>query len=447
MADLSKDSSSDPERPDSLPAEQVDPTDAGSMLRLRDVQALNRAFHHLAEVQDSLLRHLQDGEGRHRRTVRSRTFLTVSLGFVALALVFFTWQIQQGGLFATPEIHVDGAPAPDIQVTSPEIHLPAAQITVEGSGNEVAVIALTEELADLRQRSSEDRARLADLTTLLVAREEAQMEFLNQIGRPSETGSALPVPEPIEAVAISTETNLAPPEAGADLWLRTLNGLLAVDGYGHLEFRSARRVPGKPLLTDVLLLQRRTDGSPAQSIRADRAEFELHRMTRTLVFRLFGGHRSGSGSRISLPEDGIRFDLARIRADVWLEHFPALFDLAPADPAAVEQARLGLESLLTQPRPNGYWKVPVLRSLDGSILQMVQVQRFDSGGRLLRVLEADELEVLIHPNGDVELQFREGAIFEGGQRRPFFEDRFRVYLPREARDAWLTSDIPVVEVR
>ena len=56
------------------------------------------------------------------------------------------------------------------------------------------------------------------------------------------------------------------------------------------------------------------------------------------------------------------------------------------------------------------------------------------------------MEIRIHRTGSVELLLRGGALLEGGMKRPFYEDRFRLHLPRQPLEQWRATGVPVTEV-
>lgn len=302
---------------------------------------------------------------------------------------------------------------------------------------------LAAELEAERTGRRQDREAIAALTEQLLEAERRLREALAL--------RAL-VPEPGPPPAAATAALAAPPEpapAGPDPWLAVLNDLLALDGYTHLRFEGAERVPGRAELHDATVLGWSSSGLLDTVLKARRVEFELHRMTHTLVARFFDGHRTQGGARVALPPEGVRMDFPGVRVEAWLEHFPELADScgpAAAAPAAeVEPVRAAVDALLSMKGSHGYYRLAAVGAVEGDRLRFVQVNWFHNSGRLLKTFDADALQVLLHGDGTVELELRNGAIFEGGFRRPFAGDRFRIFLPRQPLDDWRRSGVPCVE--
>ena len=87
-----------------LPAKAA--ASAGSLLRLRDVQALNRSFRRLAEVQEALLDRLDALEAEHRSPWQ-RALPWMASGVLALAAIALVLVLQ---------------PKPEpVTVTAPEV--------------------------------------------------------------------------------------------------------------------------------------------------------------------------------------------------------------------------------------------------------------------------------------------------------------------------------------
>ena len=107
---------------DLAPAQQQQP---GSLLRLRDVQALNRSFRRLAEVQEVLLDRLEElEEEKIKQSKFNSPLLAISgmvlgIGLTAVAFVYMQ---------PASEILVQQEPAP-ITITQPEIVIQAPDNT------------------------------------------------------------------------------------------------------------------------------------------------------------------------------------------------------------------------------------------------------------------------------------------------------------------------------
>lgn len=452
---------------DNLPTPSPDPgsqemeaqaaTAGGSLLRLRDVQALNRSFRRLAEVQEALLQQMQELE-RDRR--RQRAWMAPLLaaggmmGGLGLAALAFVWWSGS----RPPERIETPAPAPNITVAPAPVTI---QVPEDPALMEMTGLMKTQ-IEGLRGDQLAYRSQLTELTERLFSAEQEKIDLLKQM--------AVPAPEPVAAVPEAAPTVLQTPGSEAladDPWVGVVNGLLSVDGYSHLRFQEATRVPGAPRLEDVVLMEWKSDGRLAGLIRADRAEFELHHMTGNLVLRFFDGYRTGSAGRIALPAEGLRLDLADVNAPAWLEHFPELSEIggevaAPAtagaradevrQPAAagasVREIRNALDALISQRGSFHYYKVNALGGVNGTVLQLVQINWHDNAGRLVKTIEADTMVVRLHAKGNsVELELRNGAFLSDEGKSPFSSDLFRLYLPRQDLDAWRASGVPFVEAQ
>ncbi len=488
---------------DTLPSPPSDPGDEdaalarqaaaqpGSLLRLRDVQALNRSFRRLAEVQAALLDHLEELEEEKRR---SRPWLLPSLALggmllgVGLAALAFVWyQSHQ----QPPSIVVEAPTAPP-----PSIVVEPTPVTVDAPVDPALrelVGAMGENLTALQEEQRAGREQMAQLTERLLQSEQERMALLARIaeGTPRAEEPAAEAPRAEEAAA-PVET---PGSGSPDPWLAVVNGLLALDGYPGLRFQKATRVRGEPRLEDVVLLEWGGDGRLRSSVRAGRVEFDLHRMAHTLVMRFYEGSRSLDGARSPLPADGYRIDLPEVDVRAWLEHFPELAEaaeLAVAEPPAVvagagasgtgnargaggdggagatgpaaepapaveprratprlsaEAARRVLDGLVSQRGSFSYYRAGHVGEVTPDGLRLVQLNWHDNSGRLVKTIEADSLEIRLHPKGgSVELLLRDGAFLDHGRRSPFSSDRFSLYLPRQDLDAWRASGLPYVEV-
>ena len=438
--DKEQDSSSEESRAIDASAQR-----SGANLKLRDVQALNRSFRRLAEVQEALLVQMGEMERLRNRRERWLTPLLVLAGFCAAAAASWLAWVQINHPESPPEIQVlapvQEPPTIVVQPTPVTVAVPESKVSDE------VMARLLGEVDRMRDESREDRQRIAELTELLINREQADISRMANIGLPSspvEEPASPPLSKP-EATEASVTTEIKEPLLSP--WLGAMNGLLALDGYPHFRFERGTRVEGEPVIHQVTLLVWDVAGLLDSVIKAEEVHFELHQMAGDLVVRFLRGTRTRAGAKHLLPEDGIRFDFADVDVEAWSHLFPELASLGNTDPGEIQRIREDLEELISVKRPSGYYRIPALGEVDGDVLKMVQVQRYDAAGHLTRVLDADSLELRLHPNGDVEMLFLEGAIFEGGVRRPFFDDRFRVYLPRQPLDDWRASCVPCVEIQ
>lgn len=446
---------------------------SGSLLRLRDVQALNRSFRRLAEVQEALLDRLDRLEEERSEASRWQgpwmAMGGVVLGLSIAVLAYVLWQNKEPLVVppaATPEITVQ---APDVTVQAPEnTELAAAMAEMNSS------------LTEVLTAQKEDRDHLGQLTERLLLSEQQKNDLMREFALAEERYQrSLDEQEARVAAEEAAPAPLhTPAEAGADVdgaspdrtWVGVLNGLLAIDGYSSLRLQKATRVEGEAALQDVVWMSWGRDGLADTVIRAARVELELHRMAGTLVLRFFDGNRVAGGMRTELPEQGLRLQLESIDAAAWVRHFPELQDgaLAEASPAVPEpapeaqpgeqppvvavgeeldamQVRKALDDLISHRGSFSYYRLNSLGEVDGKKLKYVQINWHDNSGRLVKTIEADSLEVILHPAGSVELLLRNGAFLDGGVKSPFSADRFRLHLPSQDLDSWRSSGVPYVE--
>lgn len=431
----------------------------GSLLRLRDVQALNRSFRRLAEVQEALLQQLAAlEEDRHEQRGWSAPLIAVGglalgLGLAAIAVVW--WRGQSPG--AQP-ITVQSAP-PNVTVEPTPVNLEVPR----DPALEEMVGAMKEQMTAFREDQRATRDQLATMTERMYASEQEKLELLKRIAERPE-----PEPPPAEsaapAVALQTPGGEA---AAADPWVGVVNGLLAADGYLGLRFQRAVRVPGEPRLDDVVMLEWGADGLAAAVVRAARVDFELHQMLGDLVLRFHDGYRTAGGTRVPLPADGLRLDLSGVDARAWLEHFPELAETGAAEappppPAAGSEAapagasaalghsarevQRALDALISRRTSLYYYKLSKLGGVEDGVLKLVQINWHDNSGRLVKTIEADSLRVRLHEKGSsVELEMRNGAFLDGAVKNPFSSDTFRLFLPRQDLAEWRASGVPFAE--
>lgn len=350
---------------------------------------------------------------------------------------------------AHPEPHAGAGPAAAPLVHAAPALSAAPPIELESSASS-AFQSLQAELDSERAGRRHDQQRILDLTEQLLAREQ---ELL--VSRQASPQLPL-VPGPESVVENAAENAVrqdgaAPPaEAEPDPWLPVLNGLLDLDGYRHLRFEAGERVPGRPELAHVMVLEWNQDGIVDALIKAERVSFELHRMTQTMVARFHDGHRTSGGLRVPLPRGGARVDFPGINVAAWTAHFPELALTSGEEPTpeariAAESVRRSLDALLSLRGTQGYYRLSGLGAVESGRLRFVQLNAFDADGGLRKTFEADSLEVLLHANGTVELVLRNGAILEGFLRRPFSSDVFRLYLTQQSLDEWRRSGAPCRE--
>jgi hypothetical protein len=457
-------------------------TQPGSLLRLRDVQALNRSFRRLAEVQEALLDRLEALEEEKAETSRFNGPLMamggVVLGLSMAVLAYVIWQDKE-------PLVMPAGPAPEITVQAPDV-------TVEAPDNSALTQAMSDmnaNIASVLEAQREDRQQLGELTAKLLLSEEEKNDLMREFALAEEryqsdldaadavakenartgAGSTLKMPTGGDSSAANSAF-LDPDES----FVETLNGVLAADGYGSLRLQAGILGDNEASLTNVTWMSWGRNGLAETVMRAARLEFELHQMTRTLVLRFYDGHRIAEGLRTQLPASGLRLDLEDVSVATWLGLLPGLAKATPVpvviaaettpDVPAVASAtqeppkqpvtptatnskvvRKSLDDLISHRGSFSYYRLNSLGSIDGKLLKMVQINWHDNSGRLVKTIEADTLEVILHPGGSVELLLRNGAFLDGGVKSPFSADRFRLHLPSQDLNSWRNSGVPYTE--
>ncbi len=450
----------------------------GSLLRLRDVQALNRSFRRLAEVQEALLTQMQQMEqerGRQRAWMAPVLAVSGLAGGLGLAAIAFAW--WRSGDDPAPIEVTAAAPIISVEPTPVTVQVP------EDPALREAMDLVRGQVDAMRSDQKDYREQLADLTERLLLSEREKMDLLAKLAVPLPAA-----PEPAARAAASAASLQVPggDSVPADPWVGVVNGLAALDGYSGLKFQRATRVPGEARLESVVLLEWNAEGQVAAVIRAARVEFELHRMTANLVLRFHEGYRTASGVRVPLPAEGLRLDLDGVNADAWISHFPELAEtgaeLAAAPPAApatgadaaaralpqpaappaqpeaarpgaprapavgVKEIQRALDGFLAKRGSFSYYRLNALGGVEGAVLKLVQINWHDNSGRLVKTIEADSMVVRLHEkNASVELELHNGAFLDNDVKHPFSDDVFRLHLPRQDLAAWRASGIPCVE--
>jgi len=451
-------------------------TQPGSLLRLRDVQALNRSFRRLAEVQEALLDRLEALEQEKAETSRFNGPLMalggMALGLSIAVLAYVLWQDK------TPLV-MPAAALPEIIVQAPDV-------TVAAPDNTELVQAMSDmnaNIATVLQAQREDRQQLGELTAKLLLSEEEKNQLMREFALAEDqyqdglavaekatqerASKAKTLITPTTAIAASSSTDgFVDPDA---LFVQAINGVLSADGYSSLRLQAGVLGVDETSLSNVTWMSWGRDGLAETVIRAARLDFELHQMTRTLVLRFSAGHRIAEGMRTPLPEAGLRLDLEEVSTAAWVKLLPGLANTAPQAPVAsgasaetpaaemaptlvsaplltsAKAVRKSLDDLISHRGSFSYYRLNALGSIDGVLLKMVQINWHDNSGRLVKTIEADTLEVILHAGGSVELLLRNGAFLDGGVKSPFSADRFRLHLPSQDLNSWRNSGVPYTE--
>ncbi|MFT7516997.1 MAG: hypothetical protein ACI84O_000784 [Myxococcota bacterium] len=432
------------------PAQQQQP---GSLLRLRDVQALNRSFRRLSEVQEVLLDRLEELEEQKANQSKYNTPLLASAGMVlgvGLTAVAFMYMQPDSEVMMQQELPAINIEQPEIIVQAPDntelnenfanLSASLSEVIRSQSNDREQMSQLTSEFLDSETQNNSLRQAMVDM------QEQHQRELEELRAQRQQPVTALPALQTPEASALSST-----PIPASELVIK-LNALLAADGYSKTQFQTATQVAGSADLQDVIVLSWNASGKLSSLIHAQSVELELHKMSHTVVMLLKDGTQTlGGSSKVAIPNDGIRLEFSEVNIGVWLEYFPELLPSAAVPTSerisanAIEAVRVALEALISQRGSFSYYKLTALGQIDGDEMRYVQINWHDNSGRLVKTIEADSLMVVLHSSGSVELQMRNGAFLSGGQRSPFSSDRFSLHLPRQDLKSWRDSGIPVRE--
>ncbi|MHC4824312.1 MAG: hypothetical protein ACYTEP_09870 [Planctomycetota bacterium] len=456
-------------------------TQPGSLLRLRDVQALNRSFRRLAEVQEALLDRLETLEEEKAKGGRLQGPLMaiggVVLGCGMALIAFVMWQ----GKESTPVV---------VQQDPAVVNVPTPEVVVQAPDNTELAAALEEmnrNMSKVFEAQEADREQLGTLTEKLLSSEEEKLRLMREFAlaedqyrqdlaaaddrAADQEPFILQKPDDpnVDSGSPAAASSVVPERS----WVAAVNGLLAADGYSSLRLQKASRLEGEAALGNVTWMAWNPEGLVESIIHAERLDLEMHHMTRNLVLRFHDGSRTANGMRSALPAGGLRLDLESSNPEAWMEHFPELGSSTSSAPPNTEvdqdpgivpsnsgrstppvgnflnearHVKKALDDLISPRGSFSYYRLSALDSLDGRLLRLVQINWHDNSGRLVKTIEADSLEVLLHPNDSVELLLRNGAFLDGSIKSPFSSDRFSLHLPRQDLSAWRSSGVPYTEV-
>ncbi|MBC8370759.1 MAG: hypothetical protein H8E25_12250 [Planctomycetes bacterium] len=429
---------------DLSPAQQQQP---GSLLRLRDVQALNRSFRRLAEVQEVLLDRLEDLE--EQKAQQSR-FNTPLLGFGGMVL----------GVGLTVVAFMYMQPAQEIVLQQPStapINIEPAEIIVQAPDNTELnqnFEKLSQSLSQVIDSQNSDRQQMANLTSQILSSEsqndalrQAMADMQEQHLRELEEAQQRQQPKTMsELQTPPAATPAVMPAQASELVIR-LNAMLAADGYSKTQFQTAQHVEGSSELHEVVVLSWNESGDLASMIKAQSVQLELHKMSHTVVMSFVNGSRTiGGAATVAIPSEGVRLEFSDITIDAWIEAFPELLPktelAASSNGRSAEEVRVALDSLISKRGSFSYYKLTALGEINNNEMRYVQINWHDNSGRLVKTIEADSLIVILHKSGSVELQMHNGAFLSGSQRSPFSSDRFSLHLPRQNMQLWHDSIVP-----
>ena len=256
-----------------------------------------------------------------------------------------------------------------------------------------------------------------------------------------------PEPEPIDTAKLEREEQLG----------RQLAALLAVEGVRGLDLLEVGHL-GDGWIGPVLFRVIDARGRLAGSLYAERLRLEGSRAARTLVLVLESGYEMSGGERFSFgagegldgkPVDGgvRRIVLDDCDPTEWLTSLP---ELAPARAElplvddgkwSLVYVKGALNRLLRQDAAQGYWRIKSVNGVLEGTLREVHLEGFDALGKLDRRVFADRLRLVKQERGFL-LELEDGAQMRGDEKVPFFDGRFRIFLPRAVHAEWETAVLP-----
>ena len=322
------------------------------------------------------------------------------------------------------------------------------------------------ELAALRVEVQELREELVEREARHLAREQEWLELTRAL-------SSLQLPEEVDLPAGPSFLSFqesepeVEPEPGTGAFeeaqaqaraLRARNDLNAMFVAEHvfaLDVLELGRV-NQGWAGPVVLRQLDDRGRLIGTLAADRLRLEASRAGRsvTLVFEVGWESRGGVRTPFGPPEDAgadrggtRRVNLPGVDPDPWIEAFPELLrsEALGATPDDglwnLIELRLVLDERMRTDSPAGRWRLVGLGGVVGGDLLDVHLAELGAGGRVERRLFADTLRIRSRGQG-LELLLLDGVIERDGQKSPFLEGSYRLFLPDARRQVWETAGVP-----
>lgn len=188
-------------------------------------------------------------------------------------------------------------------------------------------------------------------------------------------------------------------------------------------------------------------GRLAGGLTAERLRLEASRAGHTVTLVLENGFESRGGERVPFASGVRRIVLPYVDPEPWIGSFPELFPPAKLAPPVDDtlwnrsDVQAELNRLLRESGTGGFYR---LRRMDGILagaLNGVQIEAFGAGGGLERRLFADRLTIAAEGTS-IRLTLTDGVVIRGGERRPFVDGSYRIYLPGADVDAWRAAGLP-----
>lgn len=383
------------------------------------------------------------------------------LGCLLLVLRYGPGEADPSGqMHSTAEVSQEAAPAPDVvEASSIEdpAGLPPSPGQAEGPYSELA--ALRVEVQELREELVEREARhlAREQEWLELTRALSSLELPEELDRPQEP-SFLVSDEPEPAADPEPGTGAfeeAQAQARALRARNDLNAMLVAEHVFALDVLELGRV-NQGWAGPVVLRQLDDRGRLIGTLAADRLRLEASRAGRsvTLVFEVGWESRGGVRTPFGTPEEAgsdrggtRRVNLPGVDPDPWIEAFP---ELLPSEALRATpddglwnliELRLALDERMRTDSPAGRWRLVGLGGVVGGDLLDVHLAELGAGGRVARRLFADTLRIRDRGQG-LELLLLDGVIERDGQKSPFLEGSYRLFLPDARRQVWEAAGAP-----
>ncbi|MFT5286142.1 MAG: hypothetical protein ACI8TQ_002310 [Planctomycetota bacterium] len=254
-------------------------------------------------------------------------------------------------------------------------------------------------------------------------------------------GEVKQVAEPVEVDAKTEALRLRSQDFAAELrallaseWVRGLDpielGLLNEEGWtGPVVFR---------LVDDR--------GRLTGSLSAERLRLEGSLSGRIVTMILEEGEERSGGSTMPFARGVRRFVFPGVDPGPWVEALPELFsntDLTAKDDGlwALDEIRAKLNQLLIDDATGDVFELRHLGGVVEGVLRDLHLIVRERGGSTKRHLFADRCTIQKREKG-VLILLEDGVTMRGGNRSPFLEGRYRIFLPNAKTEAWLAAGLP-----
>jgi hypothetical protein len=327
-----------------------------------------------------------------------------------------------------------------------------AALRKERDGLQEEVLALRVELAEREEQHTRRELEWLEFTRAL-----SRLEVPDIVATPAQP-AFLFEPEPAPPLDPAARSAAAADDAAADRAARArldLNALLIAEHVFALDFFEIGRV-NDGWAGPVVVRELDDRGRMVGTLAADRLRLEASRAGRsvTLVFEVGWESRGGVRAPFGPPEkEGgerggtRRIQLPGVAPAPWIEALPEL--LRPEDLRTTPddgrwnlvELRLLLDERLRLDSPAGRWRLIAVGGVVGGDMLDVHLAEIGSTRRVERRMFADTLRVRRRGAG-LELTLFNGVIERDGEKAPFLEGRYRLYLPDADPEVWKAVGVP-----